>query len=183
MNWFLTNVPATKSANARFGTIDSWLLWNLSGGVHGGVHATDVTNASRTLFMNLETLNWDEELLNIFGVSPTALPVIKSSSEQYALTNPHGPFGTAIPIAAILGIDRRRWLDRCVSSAVDKTTYGTGNFALLNTGTEIVDLKWFAHNPLLQWHITRYALEGSVAVMARRSMAARSVGNYYTAEK
>ena len=168
MNWFLTNVPATKSANARFGTIDSWLLWNLSGGVHGGVHATDVTNASRTLLMNLETLNWDEELLNIFGVSPTALPVIKSSSEQYALTNPHGPFGTAIPIAGILGDQQAAMVGQvCFQRGESKTTYGTGNFALLNTGTEIVRSK----NGLLTTlcykfgdEPARYALEGSVAV-------------------
>jgi glycerol kinase len=67
MNWFLENVPAAKGENARFGTIDSWLLWNLSGGVRGGVHATDVTNASRTLLMNLETLDWDQELLSIWS--------------------------------------------------------------------------------------------------------------------
>ena len=93
MNWFLSHVPAAKGENARFGTIDSWLLWNLSGGVRGGVHATDVTNASRTLLMNLETLDWDQELLTIFGVSRTALPDIKSSSEIYAIgiAVPNGP--------------------------------------------------------------------------------------------
>ena len=99
MNWFLNNVPAAKNPHARFGTIDSWLLWNLSGGVRGGVHATDVTNASRTLLMNLETLDLYEELLGIVVVSRSALPEIKTSSEKYAMTDPHGPFGTAIPIA------------------------------------------------------------------------------------
>lgn len=168
MNWFLKNVPAAKSANARFGTVDSWLLWNLSGGVRGGVHATDVTNASRTLLMNLETLDWDAELLSIFGVSRSALPVIKSSSEIYALTDPHGPFGTAVPIAGILGDQQAAMVGQvCFERGESKTTYGTGNFALLNTGTEIVRSK----NGLLTTVCFKlgdapahYALEGSVAV-------------------
>ena len=168
MNWFLNNVPAAKSANARFGTIDSWLLWNLSGGVRGGVHATDVTNASRTLLMNLETLDWDENLLAIFGVSRTSLPDIKSSSEIYAMTDPHGPFGTAIPISGILGDQQAAMVGQvCFDRGDSKTTYGTGNFALLNTGTEIVRSK----NGLLTTVCFKfgaapahYALEGSVAV-------------------
>jgi glycerol kinase len=168
INWFLTNVAAAKSKNARFGTIDSWLLWNLSGGVRGGVHATDVTNASRTLLMDLETLQWDDELLAIFGVSRTALPEIKSSSEIYAMTDPHGPFGTAIPIAGILGDQQSAMVGQvCFDRGESKTTYGTGNFALLNTGTEIVRSK----NGLLTTvcfklgdQPAHYALEGSVAV-------------------
>jgi glycerol kinase len=168
MNWFLNNVPAAKSPNARFGTIDSWLLWNLSGGVRGGVHATDVTNASRTLLMNLETLDWDNDLLAIFGVSRSSLPDIKSSSEIYALTDPHGPFGTAIPIAGILGDQQAAMVGQvCFERGESKTTYGTGNFALLNTGTEIVRSK----NGLLTTVCFKlgdapahYALEGSVAV-------------------
>ncbi len=168
MNWMLRNVPAASGANARFGTIDSWLLWNLSGGVRGGVHATDVTNASRTLLMNLESLEWDEELLKIFGISPESLPVIKSSSEEYALTDPHGPFGTAVPIAGIVGDQQAAMVGQvCLQRGESKTTYGTGNFALLNTGTEIVRSKngllttvcfKFGNEP------AHYALEGSVAV-------------------
>ena len=168
MNWFLNNVPAAKSENARMGTIDSWLLWNLSGGVRGGVHLTDVTNASRTLLMNLETLEWDEELLDIFGVSRSSLPEIKSSSEVYASTDPHGPFGTSIPIAGILGDQQAAMVGQvCFARGESKTTYGTGNFALLNTGTEIVRSK----NGLLTTvcfklgnQPAHYALEGSVAV-------------------
>lgn len=168
MNWLLTNVPAARGENARFGTIDSWLLWNLSGGVRGGVHATDVTNASRTLLMNLETLDWDEELLKIFGVTKQSLPIIKSSSEQYGLTDPHGPFGTAIPIAGIVGDQQAAMIGQvCFEQGDSKTTYGTGNFALLNTGTEIVR----SGNGLLTTvcfkfgdEPARYALEGSVAV-------------------
>ena len=168
MNWLLTNVPAARGVNARFGTIDSWLLWNLSGGVRGGIHATDVTNASRTLLMNLETLDWDDELLKIFGVSKQSLPIIKSSSEQYGLTDPHGPFGTAIPIAGILGDQQAAMVGQlCFEPGESKTTYGTGNFALLNTGTDIVR----SSNGLLTTvcfkfgeEPARYALEGSVAV-------------------
>ena len=168
MNWLLENVPAANGAGARFGTIDSWLLWNLSGGVQGGVHATDVTNASRTLLMNLETLDWDEELLSIFGVARESLPVIKSSSETYGFTDPHGAFGTAIPIAGILGDQQAAMVGQvCFERGESKTTYGTGNFALLNTGTEVVRSK----NGLLTTvcfkfgdEPAHYALEGSVAV-------------------
>ena len=168
MNWFLNNVQNSNNPNLRMGTIDSWLLWNLSGGVQGGVHLTDVTNASRTLLMNLETLDWDEELLSIFGVTRQQLPEIKSSSEIYATTDPHGPFGTAIPIASILGDQQSAMVGQvCFDRGESKTTYGTGNFALLNTGTEIVR----STNGLLTTvcfkfgdEPARYALEGSVAV-------------------
>ncbi len=168
MNWFIKNVQGVNGSNVRMGTIDSWLLWNLSGGVQGGTHVTDVTNASRTLLMNLETLDWDEELLEIFGVSRSLLPQIKSSSEIYALTDPQGPFGTAIPIAAILGDQQAAMVGQvCFERGESKTTYGTGNFALLNTGSEIVRSK----NGLLTTvcfkfgdEPARYALEGSVAV-------------------
>ena len=159
---------AIAAGNARFGTIDSWILWNLSGGVRGGVHFTDVTNASRTLLMNLETLDWDQELLDIFQIPRSVLPQIKSSSEQYALTDPHGPFGSSIPIAGILGDQQAAMVGQvCFDRGESKTTYGTGNFALLNTGTEIVRSK----NGLLTTlcykfgdEPARYALEGSVAV-------------------
>ena len=105
MHWLIENSAAVREAiasgTARFGTIDSWLLWNLSGGIQGGVHYTDVTNASRTLLMNLETLDWDQQLLDILEVPRSVLPEIKSSSEIYAHTNPHGPLGAAVPIAGI----------------------------------------------------------------------------------
>jgi glycerol kinase len=172
MHWFISEVPAVREAiaagTARFGTIDSWILWNLSGGVRDGVHFTDVTNASRTLLMNLETLDWDQELLDIFQIPRSVLPEIKSSSQQYALTDPHGPFGSAIPIAGILGDQQAAMVGQvCFDRGESKTTYGTGNFALLNTGTEIVK----SQNGLLTTvcykfgnQPARYALEGSVAV-------------------
>jgi len=172
MHWLIENVPAVKSAlaagTARFGTIDSWLLWKLSGGINGGAYLTDVTNASRTMLMNLETLDWDDQLLETFGIPLTALPEIHSSAEIFANTDPHGPFGTAIPIAGILGDQQAAMVGQlCFERGDSKTTYGTGNFALLNTGTEIVR----STNGLLTTvcfkfgdQPVQYALEGSVAV-------------------
>lgn len=171
-NWLLQNNPAIQSGVAAgttlAGNIDSWLLWNLSGGTSGGVHVTDVTNASRTLLMNLESLNWDVELLSIFGVPRSVLPTIRSSSEIYAMTDPDGPFGCAVPISAILGDQQAAMVGQaCFDKGQSKTTYGTGNFALLNTGTEIVKsnhgllttvLYKFGESPAV------FALEGSVAV-------------------
>jgi glycerol kinase len=172
LHWLIENEGAVKAAiargTARAGTIDSWLLWNLSGGVRGGAHSTDVTNASRTLLMDLETLNWDAELLRIFSVPRSVLPEIRSSSEIYAMTDPAGPFGCALPIAAILGDQQAAMVGQlCFEVGESKTTYGTGNFALLNTGTKIVRsnhgllttvLFKFGDEPV------HYALEGSVAV-------------------
>ena len=172
MNWLIQNSAEVKAAiasgSARFGTIDSWLLWNLSGGTQGGVHFTDVTNASRTLLMNLETLQWDDELLGYFDIPRTVLPEIKSSAEKYAMTDPHGPLGSAVPIAGILGDQHAAMVGQvCFERGESKTTYGTGNFALLNTGKEIVRSKngllstvcyKFGDQPAM------YALEGSVAV-------------------
>ncbi len=172
MNWLIQNSAAVKDAiaagTARFGTIDSWLLWNLSGGVRSGVHCTDVTNASRTLLMNLETLQWDDDLLKQFEIPRSVLPEIKSSSEIYASTDPHGPLGSSVPIAGILGDQHAAMVGQvCFSRGESKTTYGTGNFALLNTGNEIVRSKngllttvcyKFGNQPAM------YALEGSVAV-------------------
>jgi len=172
MHWLITNIPAVQEAitsgTALIGTVDSWLVWNLSGGVRGGKHVTDVTNASRTLLMNLETLDWDDELLSIFNVPRAILPMIRSSSEVYATTDASGFLGAAIPIAGILGDQQAAMVGQaCFARGESKTTYGTGNFALVNTGEEIVRSK----NGLLTTvcfkfgnEKARYALEGSVAV-------------------
>ena len=168
IHWLLNNAPAVKQAlaagNLRIGTIDSWLTWNLS----GGLHVTDVTNASRTMLMNLETLAWDLELLEIFDIPLAVLPDIKSSSEVYGQASMTGPFGAQIPIAGILGDQHAAMVGQaCFEKGSSKTTYGTGNFALLNTGEEIVRSKHgllttvcfkFGDQP------AQYALEGSVAV-------------------
>ena len=168
IHWLLNNVTAVQEARSRgdlrVGTIDSWLSWNLL----GGLHITDVTNASRTMLMNLETLSWDLELLAIFDIPIEILPEIKSSSEVYGSTGAAGPFGAEIPIAGILGDQHAAMVGQaCFEKGSSKTTYGTGNFALLNTGNEIVRSKHgllttvcfkFGGQP------AQYALEGSVAV-------------------
>ena len=131
MNWLIKNCESVQQSiaagTARFGTIDSWLLWNLSGGVRSGVHFTDVTNASRTLLMNLETLQWDAELLNHFEIPREVLPEIKSSAERYALTDPHGPLGSAVPISGILGDQHAAMVGQvCFARGESKTTYEIG---------------------------------------------------------
>jgi glycerol kinase len=168
LNWLIINVPDVKraidSGNALAGTIDSWLLWKLS----GGTHKTDVTNASRTLLMDLETLDWDRDLLRLFGIPREILPTICSSSEVFASSLDNGPVGAAVPISGILGDQQAAMVGQvCFEKGDSKTTYGTGNFALLNTGEELVRSKHgllttvcfkFGSEP------ARYALEGSVAV-------------------
>ena len=169
MNWMLRNSATVQSAldqdELKFGTIDSWLVWNLS---EGNIHVTDVSNASRTLLMNLETLDWDEELLSIFAVPRQTLAEIKSSSEIFGFTSPNGVFGARIPIAGIVGDQHAALLGQlCFGKGESKTTYGTGNFALINTGTEIIRSKKGLLTTLafkLGDEPARYALEGSVAV-------------------
>ena len=162
MKWLMRNVPtvaaAVKAGSARIGTMDSWILWNLS----KGTFATDVTNASRTALMNLETLDWDSELLALFEIPREVLPEIKPTSHIFA----HTPEG--VPIAALVGDQQGAMIGQaCFDVGDSKTTYGTGNFALLNTGTSIVRSQHgllttlcykFADAPAV------YALEGSVAV-------------------
>ena len=168
MNWLVKNVPAISDAvskgNALFGTIDSWLLWNLT----EGIHKTDVTNASRTLLMNLETLDWDEDLLKLFSVPRSALPEICSSSEVYGLTKLDGAIKSGIPISGILGDQQAAMVGQaCFKKGESKTTYGTGNFALLNTGEEIIRSKAGLLTTVCYKfgdEKPHYALEGSVAV-------------------
>ena len=169
MSWMLEHSPLVGSAKDQqellFGTIDSWLVWNLS---EENIHVTDVSNASRTLLMNLETLQWDEELLSIFGIPQSSLAQIKSSSEVYGYTSPTGVFGARIPIAGIVGDQHAALLGQlCFNKGESKTTYGTGNFALINTGTEIIRSKKGLLTTLafqLGGEPAKYALEGSVAV-------------------
>ena len=162
MKWLIDNVPAVSDAvkvgTARIGTIDSWILWNLS----GGTFATDVTNASRTALMNLETLDWDPELLALFAIPRSVLADIKPTSHVYAKTT------DGVAIAALVGDQQGAMIGQtCFDVGDSKTTYGTGNFALLNTGTTIIRSQHgllttvcykFGDSPAV------YALEGSVAV-------------------
>ncbi|PXA70080.1 glycerol kinase GlpK [Cryobacterium arcticum] len=169
--WILENVEGAREKAERgdlmFGTTDSWVLWNLTGGLEGGVHATDVTNASRTLFMNLETLEWDDEILKTFGVPRSMMPEIRSSSEVYGTVNSHSLL-REVPIAGILGDQQAATFGQAAFDQGEaKNTYGTGNFLIFNTGTEIIHSK----NGLLTTlgyklgdAEPHYALEGSIAV-------------------
>ena len=169
--WILENVPGARekaeAGDLLFGTTDTWVLWNLTGGVEGGVHATDVTNASRTMFMDLETLQWDDEILGIFGVPRSMMPEIRSSSEVYGVANEHSLLRET-PIAGILGDQQAATFGQAAFDAGEaKNTYGTGNFLIFNTGEEIVH----SANGLLTTvgyklgdQPVHYALEGSIAV-------------------
>ncbi len=169
VKWILDNVDGARAraeaGDLLFGNIDSWCIWNLTGGVNGGVHVTDVTNASRTMLMNLETLDWDEEILSLMSIPRSMLPPIKASSEVY---------GTGvgelegIPIAGDLGDQQAALFGQtCFSPGEAKNTYGTGCFMLMNTGTKIVPSKSgllttvgykIGDKPAV------YALEGSIAI-------------------
>lgn len=157
MNWILKNKVATQTDDLAFGTIDSWLLFKLT-----GVFATDVTNASRTQLMNLETLDWDDQLLKIFEIKREWLPEIKSSSEVYGKTV------EGVPVSGILGDQQAAMVGQtCFEKGESKTTYGTGNFALISTGSELVRSKHGLISTVLfklGSSQVQYALEGSVAV-------------------
>ncbi|MGE2735359.1 glycerol kinase GlpK [Mycolicibacterium vaccae] len=174
IQWILENVDGVREAaengDAIFGNSDSWVVWNLTGGPRGGVHVTDVTNASRTMLMNLETLDWDDELLSFFGIPRQMLPQIRPSSspEPYGVTVPTGPMDGEVSVTGILGDQQAAMVGQvCLNAGEAKNTYGTGNFLLLNTGEKIVRSK----NGLLttvcyQFGDAKpvYALEGSIAV-------------------
>jgi glycerol kinase len=151
-----------------FGNIDTWVIYNLTGGKNGGVHVTDVTNASRTMLMNIERLDWSDTMCEALSVPKNILPAIKSSSEVYGYTTEDGPFGGRIPISGDLGDQQAATVGQaCFDVGEAKNTYGTGCFMILNTGTELVQSK----NGLLTTvcykfgkEDTVYALEGSIAI-------------------
>lgn len=169
IKWMLDNIEnlreAAEHGEVLFGTIDTWLIWWLTGGPNGGVHITDVTNASRTLMMNLHTLDWDDEILQTLEIPRSMLPEIASSSEVYGTCLE--PFN-GIPVAGILGDQHAALVGQtCFEPGKAKNTYGTGCFMLLNTGTKIVPSKSgllttmgykFGEQPAV------YALEGSIAI-------------------
>jgi glycerol kinase len=169
IKWILENVDGVRekaeSGDVIFGNIDTWVIWYLTGGADGGVHVTDVTNASRTMMMDLQTLDWDEEILGILGVPRAMLPEIKASSEVYgeAKGNLSG-----VPVAGDLGDQQAALFGQtCFSVGEAKNTYGTGNFLLLNTGNEIVPSKSGLITGLgykIGDQQAVYMLEGSIAI-------------------
>ncbi len=174
IQWILENVDGVREAaekgDAIFGNTDTWIIWNLTGGVDGGSHVTDPTNASRTMLMDLETLDWDDELLGFFDIPRSMLPEIRpsSTSEGYGETLSSGPLGGVVPLTGDLGDQQAATVGQvCYDVGQAKNTYGTGNFMLLNTGEELVR----SDNGLLTTVCYQfgddkpiYALEGSIAV-------------------
>ncbi len=165
--WLLDNIEGAraKAADGRlaFGTVDSWLLWNLTG---GKVHATEVTNASRTLLFNIRQQKWDEELLRIFRIPAAVLPEVRDTASEFGTIDP-ALFGAPIPIRGIAGDQQAATIGQaCFTPGMMKSTYGTGCFALLNTGTDLVP----STNRLLTTIAyrldgrTTYALEGSIFI-------------------
>lgn len=165
IRWILDHVDGARGKAQRgelaFGTIDSWLIWKLT---DGELHITDVSNAARTLLFNIETMQWDDELLTLFNIPAAMLPAVKSSCEIYGVTrNPD--VGTGIPIAAIAGDQQAALFGQmCVDAGMAKCTYGTGSFLMMNTGSKRIASK---HRLLttVAWQIGNeavYALEGSV---------------------
>jgi glycerol kinase len=169
IRWILDHVDGARqraeAGDLLFGTIDTWLIWNFSGGPAGGIHVTDVSNASRTMLMNLETLEWDEEILRVLDIPRALLPQIRASSEVYGIAT--GALA-GVPIAGDLGDQQAALFGQtCFAAGESKNTYGTGCFMLLNTGTRVVPSK----NGLLTTLAYRlagqppvYALEGSIAI-------------------
>jgi len=169
IKWILDNVDGIReqaeSGDIVFGNIDSWVIWQLTGGPNGGVHVTDVTNASRTMMMSLETLDWDDEILGILGVPRAMLPEIKASSEVYG--DAKGDL-EGISVAGDLGDQQAALFGQtCFSVGEAKNTYGTGNFLLLNTGNEIVQSKSGLLTTLaykIGDQPAVYCLEGAIAI-------------------
>ncbi len=167
IKWILDNVKEAKeladAGKLAFGTVDTWLVWNLTG---GKLHITDVSNASRTLLFNIQTLQWDDELLEIMGVPKSILPEVKQSSEVYGYTDSE-LFGAEIPVSGIAGDQQAALFGQmCIEEGMVKNTYGTGCFVVMNTGSKPIVSK----NNLLTtigWQIngkTTYAIEGSIFV-------------------
>ncbi|MGQ9595516.1 MAG: glycerol kinase GlpK [Anaerolineae bacterium] len=174
VKWLLDHVPGLReraeAGKALFGTVDTWLIWNLTGGPKGGVHVTDVSNASRTMLMDLRTLDWDPQMLEVLGVPRAMLPEIRPSSDPrlYGTTPADGPLGAAVPVCGDLGDQQAALFGQaCYDVGEAKNTYGTGCFMLLNTGTRPVPSR---HGLLttLAYQLGEapavYALEGSIAI-------------------
>ena len=172
IKWVMDNIDGVRRAvaagDAIFGNMDTWLIWWLTGGPEGGVHVTDVTNASRTMLMNLATLDWDPDMLSVMGIPRRILPEIRSSSEIYGYTASSGVFGDKIPVSGDLGDQQAALFGQtCFTPGEAKNTYGTGCFMLLNTGEKSVQSR-FGLLTTVGYKIGNqpavYALEGSIAI-------------------
>jgi len=169
IKWILDNIPGVREKAEKgevlFGNIDTWIIWNLTGGPNGGVHVTDVSNASRTMLMNLETIDWDDEILKIMGIPKAMLPRVRPSAEVYgkAIGSLNG-----VPVAGDLGDQQAALFGQtCFSPGEAKNTYGTGCFMLLNTGTKPVQSKQGLLTTLgykIGNEPAVYCLEGSIAI-------------------
>ncbi|GFP43971.1 glycerol kinase, partial [Candidatus Hakubella thermalkaliphila] len=174
IKWILHNLPGlrerAKKGEILFGNMDTWIIWNLTGGPQGGAHITDYSNASRTMLMNLKTLDWDEEILEILDIPRLLLPQIRSSSDRnlYGFTTVEGPLGTPIPVSGDLGDQQAALFGQaCFAPGEAKNTYGTGNFMLLNTGGRMIPSKSGLLTTVaysLETGQAVYALEGSIAI-------------------
>ncbi len=170
VRWILDNVDGARAkaeaGDLVFGNMDTWLIWNLTGGTDGGLHITDVSNASRTMLMDLDTLSWDEEIAGIIGVPMSMLPEIRASSDVYG--DVKGGSFAGIPLAGDLGDQQAATFGQtCFSPGEAKNTYGTGNFMLLNTGTELVQSKSGLLTTVgykIGDNDPIYCLEGSIAI-------------------
>jgi len=135
LEWLLTDGGVAADADLAFGTVDSWLLWNLTGGPDGGVHATEASNASRTMLFDIEALAWSPELLDLFGVPASCLAEVRPSGGRFGVTAPGTPLPPGLPIAAILGDQQAALFGQaCLERGLTKNTYGTGSFVLMNVG-------------------------------------------------
>src|SRR5438874_803812 len=170
VRWILDNVDGARekaeAGDLIFGNIDTWCIWNLTGGTDGGLHITDVSNASRTMLMNLETLDWDDELLDAIGVPRSMVPEIRASSSVYGEVKGDGFAG--VPVAGDLGDQQAATFGQTAFAVGEaKNTYGTGNFLLLNTGNEIVQSKSGLLTTLaykIGDQPAVYCLEGAIAI-------------------
>jgi glycerol kinase len=169
LRWLLDHTPGLLARAARgevvFGTVDSWLVWKLTG---GRAHSTDCSNASRTLLFNINTLSWDEEMLSLFGVPREALPEVKPSAHVYGETDPRAFFGASLPVAGVAGDQQAALFGQaCYAEGSVKNTYGTGSFLLMNTGRGAVPSREGLLTTVA-WQTegepAEYALEGSIFI-------------------
>jgi glycerol kinase len=167
LEWLLRDGGVAADANLLFGTVDTWILWNLTGGVNGGVHATDPSNASRTMLFDINTLDWSDELCTLFGVPRACLPAVLPSSGRFGTTTPECAAGLAVPVSGIAGDQQAALFGQaCVEPGMTKNTYGTGSFVLTNIGRHAPDpvdgllttVAWSLNGAV------SYALEGAIFI-------------------